>query len=191
MDMDKQSQLVELIAQFAYKEGEFVLSSGQQSNFYLDVKQVTYRPGGANLVGELTLAIAEKYGANAVGGLTMGADAIVASTVVASQNAENPIMGFVVRKESKNHGLGKLIEGVYPKGMRVIVVDDVVTSGGSVLKAVDKARDAGAEVLAVVTVVDREEGGAEHIKNYGVHFEALCKISQVSEFANRKVAYSL
>ncbi len=172
-------ELAALLARLAYREGEFRLSSGRTSSFYLDVKQVTYHPEGVGLVGAAVTAIGDEFGVQAVGGPTMGADAIVASAVWASRGTATPLTGFVVRKEGKKHGLQKWIEGVSPEGKRVALVEDVVTSGGSVLRALDAVREAGAEVAVVVAVVDREEGGATAVEEAGVPFRALCTLSEI------------
>lgn len=181
------AELTELFAEHSYREGEFVLSSGRTSDFYLDAKQVTYRPDGARLVGRAVLDILRDFDVDAVGGLTLGADAIVASTVLASAGTERPIPGFVVRKESKAHGLEKWIEGVSPEGRRVAIVDDVITSGGSVIRAVRKARSGGAEVAVVVGLIDREEGGAEAVAREGIPFRSVCTLSAIREAAARGV----
>ncbi len=173
------AELAALLARLAYREGEFVLSSGRTSSFYLDAKQVTYHPEGVGPVGRAVLAIAREFGAEAVGGPTMGADAIVAATVWASKDTDAPLTGFVVRKEGKRHGLQKWIEGVSPEGRRVALVEDVVTTGGSVLRAVEAVRDAGAEVAVVVALVDREEGGREALEEAGIPFRAVATLSEV------------
>lgn len=174
------TQLVRLLAQYAYQEGDFTLSSGAKSTFYLDAKQVTYRPDGAALVGAAVLDVATKHRAGGVGGLTMGADAIVASAVTVSAGSSNPLIGFIGRKEQKKHGLGKWIEGVSPRGLRVVIVDDVITTGDSLLKSVDQARADGAEVVATIGVVDREQGGAAAIREKtGAPFIALATISEI------------
>lgn len=177
--MSHPSPLVSLLQQKSYQEGDFTLSSGAKSTFYLDAKQVSYDPAGIALVGEAMMALVEEFNIEAVGGLTMGADAIVAGTVYASGKAGRPIPGFVVRKESKQHGLGKRVEGVNPKGRRVVIVDDVITSGGSAIKAADAAREAGATVVLIVGLVDREQGGGEAIRAAGMEFRALATLSEI------------
>jgi orotate phosphoribosyltransferase len=172
--------LAQFMAKYAYREGRFTLSSGAVSDFYLDAKKVSYLPAGARMVGDQVLAIVREFGAEAVGGLTMGADAIVMSAVWASIDTPDPIPGFVVRKEPKKHGLQKWIEGVDPAGKRVAIVDDVITSGKSVLEAVKQAKAGGAEVVVVIGLVDREQGGAETImREANVAFRALCSISDI------------
>jgi orotate phosphoribosyltransferase len=168
-----------LLAEHAYQEGDFVLSSGQQSNFYLDAKRVTYHPEGLSLVGSCVLDVIRRYGVDAVGGLTMGADAIVAATVLASAARGPGIPGFIARKQPKAHGLEKWIEGVPPRGARAAIVDDVVTSGGSLLQAVERARDAGAEIAVVVGLVDRQQGGREAVAAAGLPFEAICTLEEI------------
>lgn len=183
--MPNNSALVALLLEKSYREGDFVLSSGARSDFYLDAKQVTYDAGGIALVGEMMMQLMMEFRIEAVGGLTMGADAIVAGTVYASANTDTPLTGFVVRKEPKQHGLTKLLEGVNPSGKRVAIVDDVITSGGSSLKAVNAAKNAGAHVVLVVGVVDREQGGPAAMHDAGVAFRALATISEIREAARR------
>jgi len=171
--------LAELVARLAYQEGDFTLASGRKSTFYLDAKQVSYHPDSIRAVGRGILGAIADLEVEAIGGLTMGADPIIAATVWASAEAGTPLTGFVVRKEAKGHGLGKWIEGVHPKGKRVAILDDVITTGGSSLKAVEQARAAGAEVVAVVGLVDREEGGADLFRAEGLEYRAVCRLSEV------------
>ncbi len=172
-------QLVDLLARLSYREGNFPLSSGAVSSFYLDAKQVTYSPEGVVLVGRAILDLIMPFNVEAIGGLTMGADAIVTSTVRASVGSHTPIPGFVVRKAPKPHGLQKQIEGVSPKDRRVAIVDDVITSGSSVLRAVEQARAAHADVALVVCLVDREEGGRSAVEAEGLAFKSICTLTQV------------
>jgi orotate phosphoribosyltransferase len=172
-------QLVALLARLSYREGDFVLSSGARSTFYLDAKQVTYHPEGVEIVGTAVARLALEHRAQAIGGLTMGADAIVMNAVWASRHEATPLTGFIVRKEPKGHGLKKWIEGVSPVGKRVAIVDDVVTSGASLLRAVEASRDVGAEVVLAIGLVDREEGGAAAIAAAGVPFRAVCTLSEI------------
>ena len=181
--MPNNTQLVALLLEKSYKEGEFLLSSGARSDFYLDAKQVTYDPDGMVLVGAMMMKLVEEFDIEAVGGLTMGADAIVASTVFASASTSKRVTGFVARKEPKQYGLEKHVEGVNPQGKRVAIVDDVITSGQSVLKAVQAARAAGAHVVLVVGLVDREQGGAAAIVSSGIAFRALASISEIRQAA--------
>ncbi len=177
--MSSHDQLAALLARLSYREGDFTLSSGARSTFYLDAKQVTYHPDGVELVGNAVRRLAQEFGAEAVGGPTLGADAIVLATVYASAKSDRPLTGFIVRKEAKKYGLGKWVEGVDPRGKKVVIVEDVTTSGGSLLKAVEHVREAGAEIVVATSVVDREQGGAAAIEAAGIPFRPLCTISQV------------
>lgn len=179
-------KLVELLAVRSYREGDVQLASGRRSSAYIDAKQVTYDPEGFALAGRAVYEIIAGYGVAGVGGLTMGADAIVCATLSAAAAAGDRIPGFIVRKEPKKHGLQKWIEGIQPPpGSRVAIVEDVVTSGGSALKAVAVAREAGLEVAVVVPLVDREEGGREAVEAEGLVFRPVCTMSQVREAARR------
>ena len=172
-------RLAALFARHSYREGDFTLSSGAKSTFYLDAKQVTYRPEGVALVGQAVLDAARGFDVTGVGGLTMGADAIVLSTVWASQASGVPLTGFIVRKEAKGHGTQQWIEGVHPKGQTVVIVDDVITSGGSALQAVERVEAAGATVAVIVGLVDRLQGGGAAIEARGIAFRAACTIDDV------------
>ncbi len=177
--MTTTERLAALFARYSYREGDFTLSSGAKSTFYLDAKQVTYRPEGVALVGQAVLEAARGFDVTGVGGLTMGADAIVLSTVWASQGSGAPLTGFIVRKEAKGHGTQQWIEGVHPKGQTVVIVDDVITSGGSALKAVERVESAGAKVAVIVGLVDRLQGGGAAIEARGIAFRAACTIDDV------------
>ncbi len=179
--MPQRDSLAALLARLSYREGDFTLASGAKSTFYLDAKQVTYDPEGAELVGAAVVELAREFGAEAVGGPTLGADAIVSNAVYASARSGHPLTGFIVRKETKKHGLGKWIEGIDPKGKKVVVVEDVITSGGSLLKAVEHLREAGAEIVVATAVVDREQGGRAAIEAAGIPFRPLCTLTEVRD----------
>ena len=173
------ASLAALFARLSYREGDFTLSSGAKSTFYLDAKQVTYHPDGVEVVGRAVLDAIAGLGVQSVGGLTMGADAIVMSAVWAGMRAGVPLSGFVVRKETKGHGTQQWIEGIHPKGMTVAIVDDVITTGASALKAVDRVEAAGAKAVVIVGLVDRLEGGREAIEGRGLQYRAACTIDDV------------
>ena len=159
-------ELRDIIRQKSLRVGDFTLSSGRKSSYYLDCRMTTLDPRGALLIARLILdrIRTENIQADAIGGLTMGADPIATAVAVVSGLEAKPIPAFIVRKESKGHGTQRSIEGYDGKpGSRVIVVDDVCTTGGSILVAAGKAEEAGYEVTAAFCVVDREEGGAEQI----------------------------
>jgi orotate phosphoribosyltransferase len=165
--MDEQlRELRSIIRARSLRIGDFTLSSGKKSSYYLDCRMTTLDPRGALLIGRLILArIREhKIQADAIGGLTMGADPIVSAVAVVSSLEGTPLPAFIVRKETKGHGTQRSIEGYDGKpGSRVIVVDDVCTTAGSILTAAEKAEEAGYQVAAAFCVVDREEGGTELI----------------------------
>src|SRR2546426_511471 len=163
---DALRQLRAIIRQKSLRIGEFTLSSGKRSSYYLDCRMTTLDPTGALLIGRLMLDCIRKRNiqADAIGGLSMGADPIATAIAVVSALEGQPLPAFIVRKETKDHGTQRLIEGYDGKpGSRVVVVDDVCTTGDSILKAAERAEEAGYEVVAAFCVVDREEGGAEII----------------------------
>lgn len=167
--------LRELLDRRAAGIGEVTLSSGAKSSFYFNCKPVTLSSDGAYLVGTAFLDALERLPEQpqAVGGLTHGADPIVSAMVVLSHVRQQPLQGFYVRKEPKGHGTRQRIENPPPPGTKVVVVDDVVTSGGSVLRAAEEAEAAGCEVVGVMALVDREEGGAARIREAWQHYIAL------------------
>lgn len=173
------SRLLELLTQLSYEEREVTLASGQKSNFYIDCKQTVLGAEGHFLVGTLVnRLLADKLpDVEAVGGLTMGADPIASAVSTMSFVMGRPIRGFYVRKEAKGHGTGQWIEGgkgLRP-GMKVAIVEDVVTTGGSALKAVQRAREFGLDVTAIIGLVDREEGGREVLEQEAPLFTLFAK----------------
>jgi orotate phosphoribosyltransferase len=159
-------ELRDIIRQKSLRIGDFTLSSGKKSSYYLDCRMTTLDPRGALLIGRLILERIRTHNvrADAIGGLTMGADPIATAVAVVSSLEGAPISAFIVRKEAKGHGTQRSIEGYDGKpGSRVVVVDDVCTTGDSILKAAEKAEEAGYQVVAAFCVVDREEGGTELI----------------------------
>ncbi len=168
-------RLSEVLRERSILRGKFTLASGRQSTYYLDCRKTTLDPEGATLVGRCILALIDREGIRpaAVGGLTLGADPIAAAIAVLSWQSGRPIPAFIVRKSAKDHGTGRRIEGWLPEGKPALIVEDVVTSGGSSLDAIAAIEQAGASVAGIVAVVDREEGGAEALKKYP--FYALFK----------------
>ncbi|OGC11951.1 orotate phosphoribosyltransferase [candidate division WOR-1 bacterium RIFOXYA12_FULL_52_29] len=164
----------ELLALFknisAVKTGEFTLSSGKKSNLYIDCRRVTLHPEGARLIGKIVLEKIRGLNVQAIGGLTLGADPITSAVVTLGD-----IPGFIVRKKEKEHGTKQKIEGHLQPGWKVVVVEDVSTSGASALQAIAAVEAAGASVVKVISVVDREEGAAEALKAYT--FDPLLKKS--------------
>jgi len=163
---DQVRELRDILRRKSLRVGDFTLSSGKKSSYYLDCRMTTLDPRGALLIARLILERmrTNKVRADAIGGLTMGADPIATAVAVVSGLEDMPISAFIVRKETKGHGTQRAIEGFDGKaGSRVIVVDDVCTTGDSILRAAEKAEEAGYEVVATFCVVDREEGGTELI----------------------------
>jgi orotate phosphoribosyltransferase len=170
-------RLLTMLAERAYQyrpERPFTLSSGALSDYYLDARVVTWDPEAKPLIGALVFA-AVTGRADAVGGLTLGADPVAGAVAYYSQTAGAPIRAFTVRKQAKAHGMARAIEGAIRPGDRVAIVDDVVTTGTSTLDAIDRCREAGHPITAVVILVDREEGGLQRVRDAvpGVDCRAL------------------
>ncbi len=180
---DKQA-LIDLVRQKALKFGEFTLASGKKATYYLDGKQVTLDPIGARLVGEGLLdllaagfpAATAKTLPAAVGGMSIGADPITAAVVTMSGVRGTPIAGFMVRKESKGHGTNQYLEGPVKPGDTAVIVEDVVTTGGSSLKAIQRAEAFGLKIEGVLAIIDRMEGGAQAFARQGYPFASLLSI---------------
>ena len=173
---DKES-LIALVRHRSLKFGDFTLASGKRASYYLDGKQVTLDPHGARLIAEgiLELLAARQMPA-AIGGMSIGADPITAAVVTMSAVKGIPIAGFMVRKEPKGHGTNKYIEGPVNPGDRVVIVEDVVTTGGSSLKAIKICEDYGLEVTGVVAIIDRLEGGGAAFSKAGYKLSSLLTI---------------
>jgi orotate phosphoribosyltransferase len=173
---DKQA-LMALIREKALKFGEFTLASGKKATYYLDGKQVTLDPAGARLVAEgmLDLLAAGPMPA-AVGGMSIGADPITAAVVTMSAVRGTPVLGFMVRKESKGHGTNQYIEGPVRPGLSAVIVEDVVTTGGSSLKAIERVEAFGMKVVGVLAIIDRMEGGAQAFAERGYPLSSLLTI---------------
>jgi len=184
--MDYRERLKQLIKEKALKVADkpvFKLSSGKLSTYYLDLRTITLDPEGGYVIGNLVYQMIKDKNPDAVGGLTLGADPISYAVSMVSYLNKNPIKPFVVRKQPKGHGTGKQIEGNVKEGDRVFIVEDVVTTAGSSLKAAKVAKEAGLNILGIIAIVDREEGGEENIKKEGFEFYPIFK---VSEFLNRQ-----
>jgi len=176
-DMDSQDrrELLALLTKKSVHRGQFTLASGAQSDLYIDARLTTFDPQGAILVGrvgwELLKEIAAKRSmrVDAIGGLTLGADPLALSIGIASRldDPSNALQVFTVRKEAKSHGRQKRIEGNFIEGDSVVVVDDVITTGGSTLKAIDAIKEAGGTIAFVLVLMDRQEGGRQAIEGQG------------------------
>jgi orotate phosphoribosyltransferase len=179
--MTEHNRLLDLLATRSAQRGEFTLASGRRSTLYIDARLTTMSPEGLHTIGSLGLtALAESgWNVQAVGGLTLGADPVSYAISYASASTPHPLRAFTVRKEAKGHGTGKLIEGPFRPGDRVAVIEDVITTGGSALKAVAAIRAAGGTVAGVLAVVDREEGGREALEASGLAVIALTRASEI------------
>ncbi len=173
---DKQA-LIELVREKALRFGRFTLASGKEATYYLDGKQVTLDPAGARLVAEGLLdVLAGGEMPAAVGGMSIGADPITSAVVTMSSVRNTPILGFMVRKQAKGHGTNQYIEGPVKPGDSAAIVEDVVTTGGSSLEAIERAEAFGLKIVGVLAVIDRMEGGAEAFARRGYSFSSLLTI---------------
>lgn len=173
--------LQQLLAERSARRGRFTLSSGRESTLYIDARLTTMSPEGLVLIGRLGLEALRTSGWNvqAVGGLTLGADPVAYAIAYASTESDHLVRAFTVRKEAKTHGTGRLIEGPFVAGDRVAVVEDVITTGGSALKAIAAVQAAGGIVAGVLAVVDREEGGRQVIEDSGIPVLSLTTGAQI------------
>lgn len=176
--------LLDLLVKYAYVEGDFVLSSGVRSSYYINGKQVTLRAEGALVIGRLLLELLPEDTA-AVAGLTLGADPIVSAVSVVSAYEDRPIPALIIRKQPKGHGTQAYIEGpTLEPGAKVVVLEDVVTTGGSALTAVERLQDAGYQVKQIIALVDREQGGKELYQSQGLEFKAIFSIKEIQQYAS-------
>ena len=174
--------LLKILRELSYEEGDFTLVSGKKSSFYIDAKETTLNPEGMYLVGQLMYAMAREIpGIDAVGGVSIGGDPLVSSVVLASYINKDNLVGFLIRKEPKGHGTNQWIEGGknLKPGMNVIILEDVVTTGGSSLKAVDAVEKGGYKVKGIIALLDRLDGGKEAIESKGLIFKSIFTLKDV------------
>lgn len=177
MPADNRTDLLNLIATHSFRLGNFTLASGQKSDYYIDCRITTLHAEGGRLSGLLLYDLIAQHfpQAEAVGGLTMGADPLVSNTASASawhhlhHHRDKLVHGFLVRKAEKTHGTGRRIEGFHRIGAHVVIVDDVCTTGGSTITAIEATRESGMNVIGVLCLVDREQGGRAHIEAAAPH----------------------
>lgn len=185
MDINKaKNRLLDMLLEksFQYnKDPVFKLVSGKMSNYYVNCKMTTLNAGATLLIGRIFYEKVKPLGITAIGGLTQGADPIAVATAMTSGMEGKGINAFVVRKVAKEHGLKKLIEGDVHPGDRVVIVDDVITTGQSTIDAIERARNEGLQVVKAVVLVDRQEGGRENIEKVGVQVESVFTISDLME----------
>ncbi|NET42779.1 orotate phosphoribosyltransferase [Okeania sp. SIO2B3] len=174
-------ELLDLLCRLAYREGDFILSSGQRSSYYINGKYVTLHPQGALAIGRLLLSMLPED-TQGVAGLTLGADPMVTAVSVVSAYENRPIPALIIRKQAKGHGTMAYIEGpTLEANARVIVLEDVVTTGASAMLAVNRLREANYQVDRVFALVDREQGGRELYQKEGLQFESIFTISELQE----------
>lgn len=172
-------ELAGIINRLSFKRGDFVLASGKRSNYYIDCRLTTLDGRGAYLIGSLLYDMLADLHVDAVGGMTLGADPIVSSIIYRSAEVgARPLSGFIVRKEAKGHGAGRQIEGHIAPWMRVALVEDVVTTGGSTLKAIEAIRREypTVEIVRILAIIDRDAGGKEAFTRLQIPFEALYNV---------------
>jgi len=179
--MSGRDRLLRLLLERSFRVGDFTLSSGARSRFYVDARTTTTHAEGQALLGRLGLALIRDAGLRpaAVGGLTMGADPVSYAVAHASWLAGDPVNAFTVRKEPKAHGAGKRIEGCFAAGDEGVVAEDVITTGGSALRAIQAIEAEGGRVLAVLAVVDRQEGGRQAIEEAGYPVHSLFTVAEL------------
>ncbi len=188
---EMKQRLAALLYEKSYREGDFVLASGRHSSYYFDGRQTALHPEGAWLIGklfnELLRDIPDLAG---VGGMTLGADPLVSSTSVISHEEGRDLAALIVRKNAKDHGTGQYLEGLsnFAPGQKVAMLEDVVTTGGSLLKACERVRDAELEIAAVCCILDREEGGREAIRDAGYELRSLFTRSELVALAKESLA---
>lgn len=177
--MSHRDELLRILVARSLQKGDFTLASGQKSSYYIDGKLSTLDARGAYLVARIFLAMLADDVPDAVGGLTLGADPIVGSMLSLAGMEDLELKGFIVRKAAKGHGTESLVEGTLSPGDRAVVIEDVVTTGGSSLKAIQAVRDVGCEVTRVLAIVDREQGGRENLREAGCRLEAIFAIGEL------------
>ncbi len=182
---EQKIQLAKLLMELSYIEGEVTLTSGKKSDYYFDCKQTALHPEGGYLIAKLFLDMLKGSNVNGVGGMTLGADPLVSSVAVVSHLEHCPLPAFIIRKKSKGHGTNQYLEGMknFPKGSTVALLEDVVTTGGTLVTAAQRVRDAGLTIAAVLTVLDREEGGREKLAEAGLELKSIFTRSELLKAA--------
>ncbi|HQI25343.1 MAG TPA: orotate phosphoribosyltransferase [Smithella sp.] len=192
MTIDQMKErLGEIILERSFKYSDnppFTLASGRQSNYYFNCKPTTLDPEGMNLIGTIIFDMLKDTDITAAGGLTLGADPIANALAVISYQKGKPIKSFIVRKDAKDHGTKSAIEGSVRPGEKVAIIDDVITTGGSTITAIEQARKAGLSVVMVITLVDREEGGRENIMKHMDNIASILTRTEIMTLRERKAA---
>jgi len=184
----KKERLAKIIIERSFKYSEdppFTLASGKKSNYYFNCKPTTLDPEGMNLIGEIIFDLLKNDDVTAAGGLTLGADPIANAVSVISFQKGKPIKSFIVRKDVKEHGTKSAVEGNVSAGEKVIIIDDVITTGASTITAIERAQKAGLVVAKVVALIDREEGGRENILRYIKDIDAVFTRTQIMNLRSK------
>lgn len=177
--MFDRKRLIELIKRDALQFGDFTLASGKKASYYLDCRKLTLDSEGANVIAA---GILDQLGENlpdAVGGMAIGADPITAAVITCAWQQSKPLKGFIVRKEAKEHGTGKQVEGPVAAGQTAVMLEDVITTGGSSLRAIEHARNFGLRVDRLITIVDRGENSKAVFESVGVEFLSLVHVNEL------------
>ncbi len=189
---ERKERLIAIILERSFKYSDnppFTLVSGRTSNYYFNCKPTTLDPEGMNLIGELVFAMLADSEVTAAGGLTLGADPIANALSVISFQKGRPIKSFIVRKDVKDHGMKSAVEGNVRPGEKVVILDDVITTGGSTITAIERAREAGLVIDRVIALIDREEGGRENIETHVARVDAVLTRSEImSRYRERRSA---
>jgi len=171
--VDNREKLLQLLKEKALRFGEFVLASGKKSDYYINGKLVSLDPEGLYLLSEIILKRIKDDKVDAIGGMTLGADPMVGGVITLAGQRGLPLRGFIVRKERKDHGTESQVEGTLRKGDRVVIVEDVSTTGGSSLRAIKVVEELGCQVVKVIALLDRDEGTRENFARGGYEFEPI------------------
>jgi orotate phosphoribosyltransferase len=188
---EMKERLGEIILERSFKYSDnppFTLASGRQSNYYFNCKPTTLDPEGMNLIGAIIFDMVKGSAITAAGGLTLGADPIANSLAVISYQMGRPIKSFIVRKDVKDHGTKSPIEGSVQAGEKVLIIDDVITTGASTIMAIEQAQKAGLNVDRVITLIDREEGGRENILKHVRDVESVLTRTQIMAIRAKKIS---
>lgn len=187
---EMKERLGEIILEKSFKYSEnppFTLASGKQSNYYFNCKPTTLDPEGMNLIGAIIFDMLKDTGITAAGGLTLGADPIANALAVISYQKGKPIKSFIVRKDVKDHGTKSAIEGSVSTGDKIAIIDDVITTGGSTITAIEQARKVGLNIEMVITLIDREEGGRENILKHVDHIKSILTRTEIMKLRAKKI----
>lgn len=184
--LEHKRELARLLLEKSYREGDFILSSGKRSDYYFDCRVTALSARGSWLIGQLFNELLADFAIAGVGGMTLGADPLVSSVTVISHEKGRPLNGLLVRKEAKGHGTGQFVEGLanFNSGDNVAMLEDVVTTGASLLKACVRVRDCGLNIAAVCAILDREEGGRQALAEAGYNLVSLYTRKELLELAS-------